>query len=270
MATDATGTPTSPDNIPTFNVDVDAPSGLGFNAAMAAIQTALSSRLSTPAGIATGEVPVWNGSTWVRSSATGMAPSGLSGYPNAISKFLRGDGAWGSGMTLLWDSVQAGVTLPAASITTPSLDQSFAHLVVLYEASSNIAGTPLLAMRLNGDSAAHYYGQRLQANNGSVSAPTYTAGTALQIGMLGGTNNLEYRGGGIILLPAYSTTSIAVPITCLSSVFVGSGSSNFFTSVATGMKGDVSATITTLTFLDSGGNNILANSRFSVYGIGGS
>jgi hypothetical protein len=58
MATDATGTPTSPDNIPTYNVSADAPSGLGFNAAMAAIQTALSARVDKPAGIATGEVPL--------------------------------------------------------------------------------------------------------------------------------------------------------------------------------------------------------------------
>ena len=43
MATDATGTPTSPDNIPKYNPSVDAPSGLGFNAAMDAIQTAITS-----------------------------------------------------------------------------------------------------------------------------------------------------------------------------------------------------------------------------------
>jgi hypothetical protein len=61
---------------------------------MDAIQAALSTRLSTPAGIATGEVPVWNGSTWVRSSVLGLAPSGISGYPNSPTKFLRGDGAW--------------------------------------------------------------------------------------------------------------------------------------------------------------------------------
>jgi hypothetical protein len=87
MATDATGTPTSPDNIPTYNTAVDAPSGLGFNAAMAAIQTALNTRIATPAGILNGEIPVWNGSTWVRSSQfTG----------NTIGKVARGDGTWGT------------------------------------------------------------------------------------------------------------------------------------------------------------------------------
>jgi microcystin-dependent protein len=45
MAVDATGTPTSPDSIPTYATSADAPSGKGFNAAMAAIQTALSARV---------------------------------------------------------------------------------------------------------------------------------------------------------------------------------------------------------------------------------
>ena len=94
MATDATGVATSPDSIPTYNTSVDAPSGLGFNAAMAAIQTALSARPKTPAGIATGEAMVWNGTTFVRSSATNIGPTSLgSGAPDA-TKFLRGDGSW--------------------------------------------------------------------------------------------------------------------------------------------------------------------------------
>lgn len=46
MATDATGTPTNPDNIPTYNTAADPPSGKGFNAAMAAIQAALLNRLN--------------------------------------------------------------------------------------------------------------------------------------------------------------------------------------------------------------------------------
>lgn len=41
MATDATGTPTTNYQIPKFNVTVDAPSGLGGNAQMDAIDLAL-------------------------------------------------------------------------------------------------------------------------------------------------------------------------------------------------------------------------------------
>lgn len=50
MATDATGAPT-PLGIPTYNINVDAPSGNGFNAAMSAIDTLIAARatLASPA-----------------------------------------------------------------------------------------------------------------------------------------------------------------------------------------------------------------------------
>lgn len=93
MATDATGTPT-PLGIPKYNPNVDAPSGLGFNAAMDAIDSLIAGRVGTPAGIAAGEVPVWDGSAWVRSSATRIGASSLgSGTPNG-STLLRGDSSW--------------------------------------------------------------------------------------------------------------------------------------------------------------------------------
>lgn len=76
MATDATGAPTSK-GIPKYNTSVDAPSGLGFNAAMDAIDALLDDYVQTPAGIATGEGLVWNGTAWVRSSATKLNISSL-------------------------------------------------------------------------------------------------------------------------------------------------------------------------------------------------
>lgn len=86
MALDATGTPTSPDSIPKYNTAVDPPSGKGFNAAMDTIQvaltartTALADKVDKPAGIASGEVPVWNGTAWVRSSVTNIGASSLGG-----------------------------------------------------------------------------------------------------------------------------------------------------------------------------------------------
>lgn len=84
MATDATGTPTSL-LIPKFNVSVDAPSGLGSNAQMDAIDAILvkTPRSDAITGIAVGSVPVWDGSGWVKPSGT---PDG--------TKFLRDDGSW--------------------------------------------------------------------------------------------------------------------------------------------------------------------------------
>lgn len=79
MATDATGTPT-PLGIPKFNTANDAPSGLGFNAVMDSIDTLIAARVLGPAGIVSGEVPVWNGTAWVRSSVTKIGPTSLTGF----------------------------------------------------------------------------------------------------------------------------------------------------------------------------------------------
>ena len=68
MATDATGTPT-PLGIPKFDVANDAPSGLGSNAQMDAIDTLLSARIEKPASPSVGDALVWNGTGWVPGSA---------------------------------------------------------------------------------------------------------------------------------------------------------------------------------------------------------
>lgn len=94
MATDATGTPTSPDSIPKYDVDADAPSGLGFNAAMDAIQTAFNNHVDKPSSIASGEVPVWNGSAWVRSTTTNIGLTSMGSGTPAAGKYLDGTGAW--------------------------------------------------------------------------------------------------------------------------------------------------------------------------------
>lgn len=98
MAIDATGPPTAL-GIPKYNPNVDAPSGLGFNAAMDSIDALIAARVPSPTGVASGEVPVWNGTAWVRSSVTRIGPSSLgSGAPDAAT-FLRGDGAWAGSWT---------------------------------------------------------------------------------------------------------------------------------------------------------------------------
>jgi hypothetical protein len=83
LATDATGTPTSL-GIPKFNTSVDAPSGLGGNAQMDAIDTLLAARVTKPAGLVSGEVPVWNGTTFVRSSTLALSVLANGGYGTSL------------------------------------------------------------------------------------------------------------------------------------------------------------------------------------------
>jgi hypothetical protein len=74
---DASGTPTSPDNIPTYNTGVDPPSGKGFNTAMAQIQSIIT---NLKAGtLASGKIA--------------MAALNATGTPSA-STLLQGDGSW--------------------------------------------------------------------------------------------------------------------------------------------------------------------------------
>jgi hypothetical protein len=63
---------------------------------MAAIDALIAARVASPSGIAVGEVPVWNGTTWVRSSVTHVGPSSLGSGSPSSSNFLRGDGTWAS------------------------------------------------------------------------------------------------------------------------------------------------------------------------------
>lgn len=104
MPTDLTGTPTSL-GIGTFNTSVDAPSGLGFNAAMAQIDALIAARVTNPAGKAAGDVPVWNGSAWV-------VPSGTRNG----SKYLRDDGSW--------QAISSGPGAPVTSLPgSPTVGQ---------------------------------------------------------------------------------------------------------------------------------------------------
>lgn len=103
MPTDLTGAPTSL-GIGTYNTSADAPSGLGFNAAMAQIDALLLLRVNKPAGVATGDVPVWNGTTWV-----------VPGGSRTGSKFLRDDGSWQTPSGGLTPGLSFGQTISAAN-----------------------------------------------------------------------------------------------------------------------------------------------------------
>lgn len=94
MATDLTGTPTSL-GIGTYNTSADAPSGLGFNAAMAQIDALLATRVTKPAGIVSGEAAVWNGASWDRSSVTRLGTTSIGTGTPAAGKYVDGaTGAW--------------------------------------------------------------------------------------------------------------------------------------------------------------------------------
>lgn len=121
MAVDATGVPTSPDNLPKLNTSVDAPSGLGMNAMMDSVQTALNTKPGTPAGLLSGEAMVWNGAAFVRNSVTPVA--NLGAFSAVASAGANQDLAWPSAQThtTFFDLTGSGATIRSVVAPTAGL-----------------------------------------------------------------------------------------------------------------------------------------------------
>lgn len=98
------------------------------------INTLLQLNINKPSGILTGEVPVWNGTTFVRSTVTPIGIDGLSGYPGDATKVLKGDGSWGS------VAQAVGVTTPADPLGTLSATPLMLGLDGTITTSANSTG----------------------------------------------------------------------------------------------------------------------------------
>lgn len=166
MAIDATGTPTSL-GIPKFDVDVDAPSGLGGNAQMDAIDALIVNRVLKPAGLTTGDVPVWNGSTFVR--PTGTASS---------SVFLRGDGTWAA--------PSGGYLAVAQGATVSTTGTSFGAGVDLFGAAMSFTanGTSAYVLRISG---TYWFNSTTNALNLAINLDSTNGGVITQLTGFTGT-----------------------------------------------------------------------------------
>ena len=161
---------------------------------------------------------------------------------------------------LLWDSVAAGVSLPAASITTPTLPTGFKHLALVYNGTSAAASTDDLNVRFNGDSGAHYNWQYILGSTAAVAAShqeNAASGRAAELGQAGG-----YGGGGMIIIPRYND---AISKTW-ASYSIGVTSAPVIQAYTYGGIWQTAAAVTSITLLTSSGSNI-ATGRFSLYGL---
>lgn len=159
MATDATGTPTTK-GIPKFNTAVDSPTGKGVNAMMDSIDTLLDSYQQNPAGIATGEASVWNGSAWARSSVTRLTtvrPQDLGQDGAVTGQPLVWDGSkWAPGSTVLdrlvtdatFASSTAENTLYTKTVAANTLGSTRFIRLTLWGLASTNAGTDTDRLRV--------------------------------------------------------------------------------------------------------------------------
>lgn len=249
MATDATGATTSPDGIPTYNTSVDAPSGLGFNAAMAQIQVALSARVNKPAGIVSGEVPVHNGTTFVRSSVTKIDGANVS-----------------KTMVQLYDNILGADT---ANFDITSIPSTYAHLKLIMYLRDDSAVTAItnVLIRFNNDSAANYDTEVLFGSSNVPSAAESLGSTSSSVGLcVGGGVPANIFASNSLEIPYYANTANQKIIHGLSN---GKASTS---SAGVTMKTGVSywrstAAINQITMFPGSGSNFKVGSRATLYGM---
>lgn len=180
-------------------------------------------------------------------------------------------GTTGWGTTKLWDSVEAGVSFPSASVSTPTLPQNYKHLLVQWQGRSSTAtAVEYLGVRMNGDSsAADYTDQLLQGNNATATASQeIQAITFMRLGVIAaGSAASSEIGSGLIFIPDYQRSTGFVRLAvALSGAWTDKNSGDGFVGMFSGQWVSTAA-VTALTFLAQGGGNLVAPSRFTVYGM---
>jgi hypothetical protein len=199
----------------------------------------------------------------------------LTGYPADIAQQVWGDGTWRkSGAALLWDTTDAAVTFPAASITSPSLSQGFKHLMVVWMARSNVAGlnAPHYVQPNSDVVAGNYNYEHLRANAATaVAAESLNVATGLYMGeMAGSTSEAGGEGVGVYFIFNYAAAVRKVTAGISGTVVqASSATSGFLEGRLHSGRHNLAAAITTLKFVPGSGSfNAAADSRISVYGLG--
>lgn len=249
MATDATGAPT-PLGIPKYNTSADAPSGLGFNAAMDAIDALIAGKISKPVGISSGEAAVWNGSSWDRSTVTKLGVGSISG---------------GVGLQLIDDFTVTGSVLATYDTNTRlggNIPASYKDLVLSVKGKSDQAAAVNLLGRVNNVSSATYYWQDIF---GAAAAATETEGigdTTLRLGYLP-------RSAGLVTAAEITVANYTDPnfFPTLRSAYLAAldnGSGSVRSGQAGGAQSTAGSTTRLQLFLSAG--NFAIGTRFTLYG----
>lgn len=187
MATDATGSPTSKFSIPKFNVNTDAPSGLGGNAQMDSIDALIASL--GIAGLVANDVPVYDSVAGKFKKATGT-PS--------TTTFLRGDGSWQAVTPAVTPALvklgETSITANAPGIEVTGIAAGYRNLLITLACQGgDQASFQNSILRLNGDTSASYrwlrqYTLAATASTDADAGPTATAIFG-HLGRSAGANN---------------------------------------------------------------------------------
>ena len=120
-----------------------------IDALIAARDATIASKVASPAGILSGEVPVWNGSAWVRSSATGI--NTVNGKNTASVSGANTDLAWTFGVANIAYAEVTVVGGTLRNLAAPPTGQG-ARVVV-----TNVAGAPFTVLHVTGGTGVPFF-----------------------------------------------------------------------------------------------------------------
>jgi hypothetical protein len=155
------------------------------------------------------------------------------------------------------------------SVTFSSLAtyaSTYKHLQIRFVARSSrtTSNESQTILRINGDTGSNYAQHRLLGTGSSVISQSATSITSMSVGFLTTAQtdaSQLYASTVVDILDAYSATKN----TTVRSLF-GTRGTNPYVGLASGLYNNTSS-ITSLTLIEADGQNFVAGSRFSLYGI---
>lgn len=171
------------------------------------------------------------------------------------------------GVQKLWDSIEAGVALPAASITTPALDQTFRDLVIRVLSRKDSASASHLLARFNGDAGATYDIGLTDFSGGTVTGSALNGQTSAYVGRCNGTDAAAgYFAGTFLEILDFSAAATRHKSYRGHAVYDFGSGGGAKTTLYTGLwHPAVLAAISTVTLMPAAGN-FVAGTRITVYG----
>ena len=168
-------------------------------------------------------------------------------------------------------------TISGSSTTTwnpTSISASYDHLYLLISARSDRAGASIesLWMRFNGDSGTNYSSLGLEAGSSSVGSNRNTGATKIErlpIPCDGRVTDTDTFGTLEMWIPNYANTTGHKTVLAMSAIENASTTDWQWVLTPTAAKWDNTAAIDEIEMFPQNGDNLKANSSFTLYGING-
>ena len=154
-----------------------------------------------------------------------------------------------------------------ASVTFSSLNSTYGsdykHLQIRFTGRTDTSGANTIRMRFNSDSTSSYARHFLLGNGSTVSSPSATSQTEMSAGSIpDSADDAGNFGGSVVdILDPFSTSKN----TTIRALYGHTGGGNNI-HLTSGLYFKTDA-ITSFELFESGGNNFVTGSRFSLYGL---